>query len=188
MKHTLIAVLSVLVLLASLLAQSPAVHAQGNEKSPYPTITVIFSDGKEYNITGKMWGVTIYPYIEGRVHSYNWQDKITYLFFDRSLKGLNPYGIDFVRALERMTLEQFQKNIFECVGNALNYTANMDSDGDGFTNIQELNNGTYPGDPNDYPGKNAKTLWDLYGGYIIVTILVASIFVLYFVFNREGKE
>ncbi len=54
-----------------------------------------------------------------------------------SASNLNPYGTAFLN-------------------NGLNAAAlvaieNMDSDGDGFTNIQELRALTFPGDPNDHP-------------------------------------
>ncbi len=177
-----------LVIASLLLFSTGFVNAQEKEKSAYPTITVTFADGKVYNITGKMWGATIYPYIEGRIKSFNWINKITYLFFDRTLKGLNPYGLDFVRALEMHTYKEFNKNIFLVIGEALNATDYLDSDHDGYLNIQELNNGTYPGDPNDYPGKNQKSFWEENQGYIIIGVIMASVFVLYFVFNREEKS
>ena len=177
------------ILAMLLLMNIGLVNAQTEkEKSAYPTIMVTFSDGKVYNITGKTWGVAIIPYIEGRVTKFNWVNKSEYLFFDRSLKGLNPYGLDFVRAIEAHTFKEFNKNMFVVLGDALNMTANLDSDHDGYTNIQELNNGTYPGDPNEYPGKNEKGFWDLYGGYMTIGIIIASVFVLYFVFNREKES
>ncbi len=184
MRRALISLMIAMLLLLSV----GVVQAQEKDKTSYPTITVTFADGKMYNITGKMWGSAIYPYIEGRITSFDWIDKITYLFFDRSLKGLNPYGLDFVRALETHTYKEFNKNMFLVVGEALNATNNLDSDHDGYTNIQELNNGTYPGDPTDYPGKNTKSFWDKYGGYIIIGAIIASVFVLYFVFNRVDKS
>jgi len=183
MKSALISLATIVLLLLSI----GFVHAE-EEESAYPTITVTFADGKVYNITGKMWGATIYPYIEGRITSFKWMDKITYLFFDKSLKGLNPYGLDFVRALEKHTYDEFNKNIFLVVGDTLNATNELDSDHDGYTNIQELNNGTYPGDPTDYPGKNEKNFWDQYGGYTVIGVLIASVFVLYFIFNRMSES
>ncbi len=185
MRKLLITLLLSFVLLASIGAASAA------EKSPYPTITVIFSDGKVYDITGKMWGSTIIPYVEGRIKDYKWQedgDRAKYIFFDKSLKGLNPYGIDFVSAIEKSTYDEFQNNVFAVLSKALNLTNDMDSDGDGYTNIVELNNGTYPGDPSSYPGAQEKGFWEENEGYIILGVLIASIFVLYFVFNKESEK
>jgi len=185
MRKLVLAVILAFILLA------PAGLVIAAEESPYPTITVIFSDGKVYDIPGKMWGATIIPYIEGRIQDYKWQedaDRAKYIFFDYSLKGLNPFGMDFINAIEKSTYDEFQNNVFEVLGFALNYTENMDSDGDGYTNIVELNNGTYPGDPKSYPGVNEKGFWEENEGYIILGILIASIFVLYFVFNKESEK
>ncbi len=52
--------------------------------------------------------------------------------------GLNPFGRDFAR-IRSLTPELMQ----------------LDSDGDRFSNIEELRSGTMPGDPNSYPGKQA---------------------------------
>ncbi len=60
-----------------------------------------------------------------------------------SASNLNPYGTDFLNhglnAAGLMAIE------------------NLDSDGDGFTNIQELRAFTFPGDPNDHPAANTAT-------------------------------
>ncbi len=184
-----IAVLAIFAILLSIYAGIGA-HAQENsnkEKSPYPTITLYFADGKKANITGKIWAGTVFPIVEGIIKKYNWVPKIKYLFFDYSLKGLNPYGLDFIRAMEEKPYSEFENNFMRLVGYALNVTSNLDSDGDGYTNIQELNAGTYPGDPNDYPGKNTANPIEGNLGYIILAILLASVFALYFVFGREKK-
>lgn len=52
--------------------------------------------------------------------------------------GLNPFGRDYAR-IGSLTPELMQ----------------LDSDGDRFSNIEELLNGTMPGDKNSYPGKKA---------------------------------
>jgi len=49
--------------------------------------------------------------------------------------GLNQYGADF--------------NDF---GYSVSSISNIDSDGDGFTNGQEFESGTFPGDPDSYSG------------------------------------
>ncbi len=179
-----------LVMVFLLIASSATVMGADN-KNKYPTITVIFSDGKVYDITGKMWATTIIPYVEGRIKDYKWEqnpDMAQYIFFDKALKGLNPYGLDFIKVVEESTYEQFQHNVFIPLSNALNKTANLDSDHDGYTNIVELNNGTLPGFADSHPGMNKKTYWEQYGGYIIIGVLMLSVFVLYFVFNRESES
>lgn len=52
---------------------------------------------------------------------------------------LNPYGTDFRKA---------NRDYGAIEG--------LDSDGDGFKNIDEINAGTFPGDPNDNPDTKAK--------------------------------
>ncbi len=178
------AILAVIAILLSIGAHADAKE----EKSPYPTITLYFSDGKKANITGKIWSGTIFPMIEGMIKGYNWVKKIRYLFFDYSLKGLNPYGLDFVRAMEERPYSEFENNFTKLVSDAFKLTADLDSDGDGYTNIQELNAGTYPGDPNDYPGKHPAEALEENLGYILLGVFIGSVFVLYFIFGREKKE
>jgi len=52
---------------------------------------------------------------------------------------LNPYGQDFRKA-----------------NHDYGAIEGLDSDGDGFKNIDEINAGTFPGDPNDNPNTKAK--------------------------------
>ena len=185
-KAILVMTLTISLLLVTFANALPPNH--GEEKSIYPTVTLYFSDGTSANITGKVWSGTIFPIVEGSIHSYDWSKKIKYLFFDKTLKGLNPYGLDFIRAMEKYTLKDFETNFYKLVNESMSDIKNLDSDGDGYTNIEELNAGTYPGDPDDHPGMNQEEFWNQYGGYITITVIVASIFVLYFVFNREKKD
>ncbi len=189
MIKRIMAMIAILAIFLSIYAHI-GVHAQENsnkEKSPYPTITLYFADGKKANITGKIWAGTVFPLVEGIIKGYNWVKKIKYLFFDYSLKGLNPYGLDFIRAMEEKPYSEFENNFTKLIGDALTLTADLDSDGDGYNNIEELNAGTYPGDPNDYPGKHPSNMIEENLGYIILGILLASVFVLYFIFGREKK-
>ncbi|HVW33041.1 MAG TPA: hypothetical protein VHL53_10920 [Acidimicrobiia bacterium] len=52
---------------------------------------------------------------------------------------LNPYGLDYRKA----------NHDFAAI-------EGLDSDGDSFKNIDEINAGTFPGDPNDNPNTKAK--------------------------------
>ena len=54
------------------------------------------------------------------------------------------------------TLNTYGKNYHDNGRNAAAITAieNLNSDGDGYTNIEEINANAYPGNPNDYPGIN----------------------------------
>ncbi len=175
----------VISLLLAIALVVPLANAQ-DEKQKYPTITVYFSDGTSTNITEKQW-VEIFPIIQGRIKGYDWSGMMKELLFDSSNTGLNPYGLDFVRGIEKHTLNEWDNNYARVVIEALNYTYDLDSDGDGYTNYEELNAGTLPGDASSHPGLTQEEFWNKYEGYIIIGVLVASIFVLYFVFNREKE-
>ena len=187
MRRISIAVILVISLMFVSLANTQALPVSG-QKSIYPSVIVYFSDGVSENISGKVWADTIFPIVEGMIHNFSWGKKIKYLFFDKSLKGLNPFGLDFVRAMETHTSKEFNTDFPKLVGDSLESIYNKDSDRDGYSNIEELNAGTYPGDPNDHPGTVQEKFWDQYGGYTLITVIVLSIFVLYFVFNREKKD
>jgi len=58
---------------------------------------------------------------------------------------LNPYGVDYQKTRNFTNLES------RIPGN-FTFIEMKDSDNDGFTNIQEIRNLTFPGDPNDKPG------------------------------------
>lgn len=83
---------------------------------------------------------------------------------------LNVFGDDYLR-----------------LGLNINATANLDSDGDGFTNEEELAADTFPGDPNSYPGSSS---WSAPFLEIIV-LAVASLSVVLlvlWVYRRRMKE
>ena len=61
-----------------------------------------------------------------------------------SIPNLNPYGSAY-------------SNAGRFNASSLIAIENIDSDGDGFTNIQELRAFTYPGDPNDHPAPPTAT-------------------------------
>ncbi len=182
------AIISMMLVLAMVMSSLSVIGEENNKKGAYPTITIYTSDGVKENITGKAWGGTIFPYIEGRIKSFDWTKKIKYLFFDKSLKGLNPYGLDFVRAMEKATSKDFDNNIYLVINRALNDTAKLDSDNDGYSNQKELNSGSYPGFADDYPGKNTQNKIEDYVGYITIGAIIGATFVLYFIFNREKEK
>ncbi len=162
----------------------PMANAADNGKPKYPTITVYFSDGSTTNITDKQW-VEIFPVVQGRISGHDWSGRMGEMFFDKSLKGLNPFGIDFIRGLEEHTLNEWNNNYARVVIEALNYTYDLDSDGDGYTNYEELQAGTLPGYADSHPGMTQEEFWGQYEGWVIIGVLIVSVFVLYFVFNRE---
>jgi hypothetical protein len=59
---------------------------------------------------------------------------------------LNPYGLDLKKALEAANSKVMTPNILKSV-------EALDSDNDGFTNIQEITADTLPGDAQSHPAK-----------------------------------
>jgi hypothetical protein len=77
-----------------------------------------------------------YPVMKGlRIDSCN--------LCHNSIPGLNSYGAAYKSSGRNQT--------------ALVDIQNQDSDGDGWTNIQEIIALTFPGNPNDHPGANTAT-------------------------------
>jgi hypothetical protein len=67
-------------------------------------------------------------------------------------------------------------------GNNASAIVLLDSDGDGFTNDEELVQGTFPGDSNSYP--NAPTGINLNLIFIIVGIVLLMLFALTWYLKR----
>ncbi|MFQ6127221.1 MAG: thrombospondin type 3 repeat-containing protein [Candidatus Heimdallarchaeota archaeon] len=72
------------------------------------------------------------------------------------------------------------------LGLNINATANLDSDGDGFTNEEELAASTFPGDPNSYPGSPTASMPIL--EIIVLVAALLSIVLVVFVYRRKMKE
>ncbi len=164
-----------------LLMLIPGVHAQ-NEVT-YPTITIHMIDGKEYQITDQIWKNLIYPILYSRtITTYNWSSdpNHTYIFFDYSLKGLNAFGVQFIFALER-----YNNLTFATVTDALLYVKNLPSLIPGYTFGQLLNMGVLPGFPNVNIKHTQPTPFYLSGPFIFILVMIVSVFILYFVFNKK---
>ena len=71
-------------------------------------------------------------------------------------KGLNSFGIDY------------KKNNF-----SIDALSGLDSDGDSFTNTVELETGTFPGDPESYPGTPTSEL--MINSLLVVIIVGVSL-------------
>ncbi|MCL4436224.1 MAG: thrombospondin type 3 repeat-containing protein [Thaumarchaeota archaeon] len=83
------------------------------------------------------------------------------------MNGLNPFGADFERS-----------------GHSISSIGSLDSDGDGYSNAQELSAGTYPGDPKSYPGATSMGIGiDMI--VFLVTAVVAVVAVVKFVILRR---
>lgn len=82
---------------------------------------------------------------------------------------LNVFGEDYLR-----------------LGLDMNATANLDSDGDGFTNEEELAASTFPGDPNSYPGSSSQGI-PMLESIVLVVVLLFIVLLVFGVFRRKGK-
>jgi hypothetical protein len=63
-------------------------------------------------------------------------------------------------------------------GNSISAISSLDSDGDGFTNDEELREGTFPGDSNSQPGTptgfNIEVILIIFGGIIVLTLCLLT--------------
>ncbi len=154
----------------------------------YPTITIYLSNGDKIDIEDKFWKSEVYTALyDKEVSNYSWDkdERRDYVFFDKSLKGLNPFGLDFINAVKEIIEEEGGNNITVTYSKkALLKIANLDSDKDGYSNKEELDAGSLPGFADDTPEMHKKGdpyMWVKYG---VVAGIIVSIFVVYFIFRR----
>ncbi len=171
-----------MVLLALMLMFVAIPGAMADEEGvKYPTAVVITDSGRVINITDEIWKTQIYPALGDRdVTNFKWltSTKKDYVFFDRSIKGLNPFGQDLIEALshyDNITMVNAKEAILSI--------GSLDSDGDGYSNIEELRMGTLPGDPTDRPSWEQENYIPQYG---VIIGLIASVVVLHIVFRRSS--
>lgn len=152
----------------------------GTEPSSLPGISYLY-DGVLQNITASDWTTFITDVYENKTYvSYNWTQNATQdlILFDLSYTGLNSYGLDVIKALSAVggpSLSNFTK--------AFTSTKNDQSQIQGYTNIQALNGGAYPGFSWSVPKVKKPEYQDIFLASIVG--IVAVIFVLYFIFNRK---
>ncbi len=177
-------VVTLLILLLFVGSVNTVSHAQSSVV--YPTISYHTFTGYNNTITDTEWLSVVYPIIySANFSTYNWNDSPlkNYILFDYSLTGLNPYGAEFIEALE--TIGNFTS---ANVTLAFKQIANLDATGDGYTNQQKLDAGALPGFYNSTPGSfSIPTTRSTYG-YIFGGAVIASVIILYFVFNRKKNE
>ncbi|MGC8608407.1 MAG: hypothetical protein ACP5UV_00880, partial [Thermoplasmata archaeon] len=110
---------------------------------------------------------------------YNWTNVDTQdlIVFDLSYTGLNPFGMELITALSGIGFPSVTN-----MTKAFLQIENKPSKIPGYSNIQALNAGAYPGFSFSKPKTN--NLLEYYGIGGMVA-LFASIFVLYYIFNRK---
>ncbi len=181
LKIITIAVIALFLMVSLLPSLSDAaVPPLGAQPSSLPSIPYNY-DGSIYNITSSNWTTYFDDIFNNRaIVSFNWSGNATedLIIFDLSYTGLNPYGLQIVTALS--TIGTPSLNNFTL---AFNKTKSMSSQVPGYTNIQALKAGAYPGFSWSVPKIKKPALQYTYLGIILA--LIASIFVLYFIFNRK---
>ncbi len=175
---SIVAILLVVIFLPGLsVASLPPLPA---EPTSLPVINYMY-DGEVHNVTSSLWNSFITNvYNNNSYVRYNWSGNATedLILFDLSYKALNPYGLQVITELGTIGAPS--------IGNltlAFNGTRSMTSCVPGYSNIEALNSGAYPGFSWSVPHVKKPLTQEIYTGIIIG--LAVSILVLYFVFNRR---
>ena len=150
------------------------------EPTSLPSIPYMYN-GTIYNVVSSDWITDINTVYNSKSYvSYNWTGNATedLILFDLSYTGLNPYGQQIIEKMSEIgapSTANFTK--------AFNQTKNLPSQVKDFTNVQALDSGAYPGFSWSVPKIKKPVTEDIYVGVLVA--IVASIFVLYFIFNRR---
>ncbi len=72
------------------------------------------------------------------------------------------------------------------LGLDMNATSNLDSDGDGFVNGEELAAGTFPGDPNSFPGSSLRGI-PILESIVLVAVSLSTLLLVFGVIRRKRK-
>ncbi len=174
----------IVVLLATVILVNSQAYAQSTPT--YPTISYHTSQGYNITITSTEWNSTVYPVIYSKnFSSYNWKDspQKNYILFSYGLTGLNPYGAQFIEAMQS-TGNLTAKNVTL----AFEKIAPLDATNTGYTNQYKLDAGALPGFSNSTPTSfNNPSVRSLYG-WMFAGGVVVSIVALYFILNRKKDE
>ncbi len=179
-------ILSVLIFAMFMLLPLMAMQASatvpplGTEPTSLPAIEYLYGGAAE-NISASDWTIFINGIYDNSTYiSYNWTTNTTQdlIIFDLSYSGLNAYGLQMIKALSIIgtpTLANFTRAFLN--------TQNDSSQIKGYSNIQALNGGAYPGFSWSVP-KVKKPEYQ-YAFTVILAGIVVSTFVLYYIFNRK---
>ena len=187
MNHSVIAFIALLSMV--MLVAIPAVSTAATPTLSPPPATlpaVVYYpnaiSGVHYTITTPEWNSFFSKVIDNQTFvSYNWSLNVTQplIVFDLTYTGLNPYGMQFILALKKVGGFPSIQNMSA----AFNMTKNMPSQISGYSNIQALNAGAYPGFTWSVPKVHSPvTEYEEIGA---IGAIVVVMFVLYFTFNRK---
>lgn len=187
---TLIIALFVLVNIAAITTAATPVNintpdsvSSGNStvNVSYPNVTINLINGKTFTITEQIWNKEIMPLIlnDRQIAKFNWAstNESTYIFFDYSLRGLNPFGAEFIFALEK-----YSNVTTATITDALLAIRPLPSVNAPYTNGQALDLGILPGLPSTSLIKSVSPAQ--YYPEIVIVSLVALVIILHFVFKK----
>ncbi len=174
----IIAIISLVIVMAPFAssASTPALP-------PAPTSTSAIHynyNGTNQSISNSNW-TAFFTYVIDNTHyvkySFNTSTQLL-IVYDTSYKGMNPYGLQFVKALSGIGTPTLKNMTL-----AFNDTKGEPSQVKGYTNIEALNAGAYPGFSFSKPV--VKPIYTEYLDVGILVAIVAGMIALYYVFNRK---
>jgi hypothetical protein len=186
MNHSVVAIITLVSVMALVMGPAIATASAPTLTPPpatLPSITYYVNpnDGTHYTITTPEWDNFLADIIDNKSYvSYNFTLDVyqPLIVFDLSYSGLNYYGGQFVKALSHIGFPSVQN-----MSLAFNQTKNLESQINGYTNIQALDAGAYPAFSWSLPPVHStSTEYEEIGS---IVALVGVIFVLYFIFNRK---
>ncbi|MEM0139861.1 MAG: hypothetical protein QXZ44_04530 [Ferroplasma sp.] len=179
MKKYIPAMIIIAIIVMLPITSSASTPTLNPPPSTLPSITY-YSSGVNYSISDSDWATFFTSVIDNHNYvTYSFNTSLQYLIvYDLNYTGMNPYGLQFIAALTGIgspTLHNMTK--------AFNITKNEKSQVKGYTNIQALDAGAYPGFPFSKPVVKPLSIQYMYIG-IIVAIIAGMVFLYYF-FNRK---
>jgi hypothetical protein len=181
MKKYLPAVIIVLslVMVMAPFASSASTVTLPAAPSTLPSITYNYN-GTNESITGSDW-ISFFSSVIDNTHyvKYSFNTSTQYLIvYDLSYTGMNPYGLQFIQALSGIGTPTLKNMTL-----AFNDTKGQTSQVKGYTDIQALNAGAYPGFSFSKPA--VKPISRDYLDVGIIVAIIAGMVALYYVFNRK---
>jgi hypothetical protein len=175
---------AIIVIISLLMVMAPFTSSASTVALPaapatLPSISYNYN-GVNYSITDSDWTSFFTHVIDNKNYvKYNFNVSTQYLIvYDLSYSGMNPYGLQFLVKLSSIGTPTLKN-----MTSAFNATEHESSQVKGYTNIEALNAGAYPGFSFSKPV--VKPISTEYLDVGILVAIVAGMVVLYFVFNRK---
>jgi hypothetical protein len=190
-KSLVFSVMAISILLLSTgvsLASTGAPSTLPTPPSTLPSFTY-YVDGtnSHYTISSSNWTLFFSNVLDNTsiVSGYNWSSNTTQdlVVFDLSYTGLNYFGLQLVGALSSLNLTPTAANFTKAFLKIENEKSLVKYSGSTLTNIRALQLGAFPGFTWGYARVNP--LYVDYRDAGILIAILASMFILYYVFNRR---